>query len=251
MKLSIITATFNSEKTLASTFNSILKQTHVSFEYIVVDGASTDQTVTIIKSFEEAFKSKEIAFKWISEKDNGIYDAWNKGLKLSTGEWVSFLGSDDVYLDNALTSYSEFISQQEKEIDLVHSNVNIINDNGDLLRKVNGKWSWKVFRRKMNIAHVGAFHNMKYFKKYGTFNTDYKIAGDYELLLRAGKKLRTAKLDSVTVLMGYGGISNDQIFKVFSESIKAKHETGRVNILLCYVDFLKEYLIYMIKKIFY
>ena len=103
----------------------------------------------------------------------------------------------------------------------------------------------------MNIAHVGAFHNMKYFKKYGTFNTDYKIAGDYELLLRAGKKLRTAKLDSVTVLMGYGGISNDQIFKVFSESIKAKHETGRVNILLCYVDFLKEYLIYMIKKIFY
>ncbi len=251
MKLSIITATFNSEKTLAATINSILKQTQVNIEYIVVDGASTDQTIDIIKSFEEVFKSKGITFKWISEKDNGIYDAWNKGLQLSTGEWISFLGSDDIYVDNALKSYSEFISQQEKEIDLVYSNVNIINDNGDVLRKINGKWSWKVFRRKMNIAHVGSFHNMKYFEKYGKFNTDYKIAGDYELLLRARKTLRTAKLDLVTVMMGYGGISNNQIFKVFSESIRAKHETGRVHILLCYVDFLKEYLIYMIKKILY
>jgi hypothetical protein len=103
----------------------------------------------------------------------------------------------------------------------------------------------------MNIVHVGAFHNCEYFEKYGNFNADYKIAGDYELLLRAGEQLSTAKLDLVTVLMGYGGISNNQIFKVFSESIKAKHETGKLNILLCYFDFLKEYLIYVIKKILY
>lgn len=251
MKLSVITATFNSEKTLVATFNSILNQTHNNIEYIVVDGESSDQTVSIIKSFEEAFKSKGITFKWISEKDTGIYDAWNKGLKLSTGEWISFLGSDDVYLDNALESYSEFISQQEKAIDLVHSNNKVVNDNGKVIREIDGKWSWKVFRRKMNIAHVGSFHNINYFKTYGIFNTDYKIAGDYELLLRAGKKLRTAKFDSVTVLMGYGGISNNQIFKVFTETIKAKHRIGRVNILICYVDFLKECLIYMIKKILY
>jgi len=249
MRLSIITATFNSEKKLTATFNSILNQTFKSIEYIVVDGKSNDNTINIIKDFENKFKSNGISFKWISEKDNGIYDAWNKGLKLSTGTWISFLGSDDIYLDHALESYHKFIVKQKDEFDLIYSNCNVVNDDSKVLRQIDGVWTWNVFKRNMNIAHVGAFHNAKYFEIHGNFNTNYKIAGDYELLLRAKHKLRTTKINSVTVLMGYGGVSNNQIFKVFSESIKAKHITGKVNIFLCYFDFIKAYLIYAVKKI--
>jgi glycosyltransferase involved in cell wall biosynthesis len=251
MKFSVITATFNSEKTLAKTFNSILNQTYKNIEYIVVDGQSKDQTIDIIKSFEKEFQSNGISFKWISEKDNGVYEAWNKGLQLSSGAWVSFLGSDDIYFDYAIEAYDKFINSQNEEVDLVYSNNNVVNDDGKLLRKINGEWSWKIFKRKMNIAHVGSFHNSNYFKKHGNFNADYKIAGDYELLLRAKEKLKTAKLDSTTVLMGNGGISNKHIFKVFGESVKAKHEIGQINIFLCYYDFIKEYLIFIIKKILY
>lgn len=250
MRYTVITATFNSEKTVARTFNSILNQSNKNIEYIVVDGKSTDNTISIIKTYASKFKASGIVFKWISEKDTGIYDAWNKGLKIATGKWISFLGSDDVYSDNAIELYHNFIDQQDDELDLVYSNINVVK--GDkILRTMDGVWSWKVFRRKMNIAHVGTFHNSNYFKTYGMYNSDYKIAGDYELLLRAGEKLKTAKFDSITALMAYGGISNNMIFQVFSESVKAKNETGKVNIFVCYFDFLKEYLIYLIKKVFY
>lgn len=249
MNISVVTATFNSAKTLAATFNSLLNQTNKNFEYIVVDGGSSDNTTDIIKHFEGKFIDRGIAFKWVSERDNGIYDAWNKALKLSSGDWISFLGSDDVYLEDAIELYSNFISKQSKPIDLVYSINKVIASDGSDKRIIQDEWSWPVFRRKMNIGHVGSFHNMNYFKKHGAFNPEYKIAGDYELLLRAGKELKTAKLNAVTVLMGYGGISNKQIFKVFTEAIKAKNETGKLNLILCYFDFLKEYSIYFIKKL--
>ena len=101
----------------------------------------------------------------------------------------------------------------------------------------------------MNIAHVGAFHNKNYFEKYGVFDDGYKIAGDYELLLRAKQNLKTLKLDKTTALMAHGGVSNNQIFKVFSETIQAKNKTGELSLLLCYLDFCKAYLIYFAKKI--
>lgn len=249
MKYTVITATFNSDKTVTETFNSILNQSYMGdIEYIVVDGCSTDQTVDIIKSYQEKFQLKGISFKWISEKDNGIYDAWNKGLNIATGDWISFLGSDDIYLKNALELYNETISNLEYPKDLVYSNVDVIKNN-KTIRVINGLWSWKIFRRKMNIGHVGAFHNKEYFKIHGNYDADYKIAGDYELLLRAKENLKTAKVTSTTAKMAYGGISNKLIFKAFSESIKAKYQTGKLNILLCYLDFLKEYSIYFLKKV--
>ena len=102
MKFTIITATFNSEKTIDRTINSLLNQTILNFEYIVVDGKSSDNTVKILKSYEEKFKIRNIGYKWISEKDSGIYEAWNKGLMFAKGDWISFLGSDDYYVENAL-----------------------------------------------------------------------------------------------------------------------------------------------------
>jgi len=250
MKFTIITASFNSEKTIEKTINSILSQTYSNFEYLIIDGFSSDKTIEIIKTKEVEFKLRNIPFKWISEKDEGIYEAWNKGLKLATGEWVSFIGSDDYYLDNAVELYNNLIDNTNKTYDWIYSNVEFVtNDNSS--RILNSVWEWKNFRRNINItpAHVGSFHNKKYFKKHGVFDTSYKIAGDYELLLRAGSELKTIKIDEITAVMHANGISNNMIKKVFKETFRAKRETGKVGYSLCSLDYLISFVKYGFKSI--
>ncbi|MFT5214729.1 MAG: glycosyltransferase involved in cell wall biosynthesis, partial [Patiriisocius sp.] len=143
--LSIITATFNSEKTLEETIDSILNQQYTNFEYLIIDGKSTDNTLTIIKKYELIFKQKNISFKWVSETDTGIYNAWNKGLKLSVGNWIAFLGSDDVYLDNALERYAKEIALGES-VDFIHSKVKLINKT-KVKHVFADTWKWPQFKR--------------------------------------------------------------------------------------------------------
>ncbi|MBC3845738.1 glycosyltransferase [Winogradskyella echinorum] len=237
MKLSVITATYNSEKTIRKTINSILNQTVNDIEYIIIDGKSNDSTVQIIKEYEQDFNKANISFKWISEKDSGIYDAWNKGLRLSTGEWVSFLGSDDWYVENAVEYYQKTILNTASKLDLVYSNVNLIRNN-KVLKNINGTWKWKVFKKYMNIAHVGAFHNKIYFETYGYFNDSYKIAGDYELLLRAKKELKTMKIEFNSAFMTDGGVSNDNVILAFKETLRAKRDTANIPYIVCLYDFM-------------
>ncbi|MCX5774208.1 MAG: glycosyltransferase, partial [Fusobacteria bacterium] len=99
-KISIITACYNSAKTITDTFNSILKQKYYNIEYIVIDGSSKDETVSIIQEYSSKFLNRGIEFKWISEKDSGIYDAMNKGIALATGEVIGIINSDDYYMEN-------------------------------------------------------------------------------------------------------------------------------------------------------
>jgi glycosyltransferase involved in cell wall biosynthesis len=247
--LSIITVCYNSDKTIERTLNSILTQSFSNFEYILVDGKSTDNTLKIILSFKDKFKSKGIKFSWISEPDTGIYDAFNKGVRLSSGSWVSFLGSDDYYVNNALEIYADTILKTKDKVDLFYSNVDLINDENKNIDKINGIWTWGKFRRFMNIAHVGSFHNKEYFLKYGYFNESYKIAGDYELLLRAKGKLETIKIEAITVKMSNEGASNNQVNLVFKETLRAKNETGGISLLLCSFDYYIAYLKYQTKKI--
>lgn len=242
----IITACFNSEKTINETIQSVLNQSCTNFEYILIDGKSTDKTIEIIKSFENQFKEKKISYKWISEKDTGIYNAFNKGIKLSEGSWISFLGSDDVYLKNSIEIYNKEISNLKDEVDFVYSNITL---NNKII--VSKKWKWNQFRRKMTIAHAGGFHNKNYFEKFGLFNESYKIAGDYELLLRAKQQLKTHQINDVTVIMAEGGISNSQIKNVYLETTRAKNETGEVGHLLTKFDYFIWMQKYRIKKIIY
>lgn len=248
IEYTVITATYNSEKTVSDTIESVLNQSYKNIEYIIIDGKSNDNTLEIIKSYAHKFKTANIPFQFLSEKDSGIYDAWNKGLKLASGKWVSFLGSDDVYLKDAILAYHEEITQCQDSIDFAYSKVKLTK-NGKITRKIDKEWSWNIFRRKMNIPHVGSFHNKDYFMSYGDFDTRYKIAGDYELLLRAGNKLKTRKVEETTVLMQEGGLSDNLVVKVLKETMRAKNETGKLNIISCYFDFFKEYLIITLKKI--
>lgn len=225
----IITSSFNSEKTIAKTIESVLNQEFKDYEYIIVDGKSVDNTINIIKKYEPLFKEKNISFQWISETDSGIYNAWNKGLKLATGNWISFIGSDDVYVDNSLEKYANIISRNQSA-DFIHSKVKIF-DEGGFVREINKKWNWKQFKKSMNIAHAGAFHNKEYFRKYGSYNEDYKIAGDYEMLLRAKNELKTIFLDEFTVTMLEGGISGKMFLSAFKEAERAKTETASLRLV--------------------
>ena len=197
--LSIITATYNSGKTLEKTLVSVLNQNYIKVEYIIVDGDSKDNTLEIIKLYQEKFQKKNIQFKWISEKDSGVYEAWNKGLRLVSGKWVSFLGSDDIYVENALEKYAKY-AKENPDADFIYSKIKIVHGN-NLIRVIKRKWNWNKFKINMTIPHVGGFHNMNYFKQYGFFDESYKIAGDYEMLLRAKNKLKTVFVNDFTVIL--------------------------------------------------
>ena len=240
----VVTVCYNSEKTIYRTIDSLLKQTINDFEYIIIDGKSSDKTVDVIKSFEDKFKERNINFKWISEIDKGIYDAFNKAILLANGSWISFLGSDDYYLDDSLDYYKNEINKLKEEVDFVHSVVKV-----EEIKLIEDKWEWKKFKTSMNIAHVGAFHNKNYFKKFGDYDIKYEIAGDYELLLRAKKDLKTHWFNKVTAIMSDGGISNMQVKNVYLETTKAKIITGNLSKVECYLEYYKWMLKYRIKTI--
>jgi glycosyltransferase involved in cell wall biosynthesis len=247
--LSVITVCYNSDKTIERTLYSILNQTYTNFEYIIIDGGSSDSTIKIIKSFEDKFKERGIVFSWISEKDTGIYNAFNKGIHLSNTQWVSFVGSDDCYTENALELYSSVIFKTEKKVDLIYSNIDIVDDQGKSIKEINAIWTWFKFKRYMYIAHVGAFHNKNYFSKYGFFNESFKICGDYELLLRARNHLKTIKIEKLTVKMASGGVSNTQINLAFKETFRAKNKTARIGVFTCFLDYTIALFKYHTKKI--
>ncbi|ARV15524.1 glycosyltransferase family 2 protein [Polaribacter sp. SA4-12] len=247
--LSVVTVCYNSEKTIETTINSILNQTFTNFEYIIIDGNSSDNTVKIITSFKDKFIEKGISFTWISEKDTGIYNAFNKGLNLVKTGWVSFLGSDDYYKKNALEIYANVILKIDSNVDFVFSNVDVIDEKGKIVKKINSNWYWSKFKRYMDIAHVGAFHHKQYFLKYGFFNESFKISGDYELLLRAKSNLKTIKIEKNTAIMSNEGVSNNQAILAFNETFKAKYKTANISILSCFLDYIIALFKYYSKKI--
>lgn len=222
--ITVITAVFNGEKFLEKTIKSVLCQTYDNIEYIVIDGGSTDKTIDIIKKYENKIDY------WVSEKDQGIYHAWNKGVTHACGDWLSFLGSDDEYLPYAIVDYIDLINNSEK-INYISSRVELI-ESQNILRVVGKKWQWDKFKKYMNIAHVGSLHAKSLYHQKGLYDLKFKIAGDYEFLLRFGPSMKTAFLDKVTVKMRVEGVSNSSA-TVFIESAKAKIlHTGRAKILI-------------------
>jgi glycosyltransferase involved in cell wall biosynthesis len=234
MLISVITASYNSEKTIKKTLQSVLNQSTNNFEHIIIDGNSNDNTISIIKSFEKAYLERNIPFKWISEEDSGIYDAWNKGIKMAQGDWISFLGSDDIYYRSALENYKKVI-KESKDLDYISSKVKLVKAD-KVIKIISGKWEWKTFKRYMNVAHVGSLHSRKFFDKFGLYNTKYKIAGDYEMLLRANNSLNYLFLNEITAEMEDGGISNSMIDLALQETKRAKIDTGNVSKYLAFFD---------------
>lgn len=178
MKISIITVCFNSAKTIEKTFQSLQNQTYNNIEYIVVDGYSKDGTQKIIQNY------KDIIFKFISEKDKGLYDAINKGLALATGDLVGILNSDDIFTnDRVLENIAKF--HLNNNVDASVSNVVQFNEKGKVIRKYSAKnWSPKKIKIGFMPPHPGIFFRRILFDKYGIYHLDFRICADYELITR-------------------------------------------------------------------
>lgn len=230
MKISIVTATYNSDKYLRSTIESIFQQTYSEIEYILVDGGSKDSTLDIVKEYEPQFKGR---LRWISEPDKGLYDALNKGFKMATGEVVGILNSDDFFTSNNVI---DLVSKAFKSnsCDAVYGDIHFVNE--DNLDKCVRYYSSAIFRRSlMRIGFIPA-HPTFYvykdkFEKLGYYKTDYKIAADFELLLRFiyvnRIHIKYIPLDFVT--MRTGGMSTESMASrkiILNEQLRAFKDNG-------------------------
>ena len=204
-KISIVTVCFNSAKTIQKCISSVKKQKDVNVEYIFIDGGSSDLTVEIIKS-------NDCAAKIVSEQDDGIYHAMNKGLNLATGDFVVFLNSDDYFASEDVLS--KIISEIDvaRGIDAIFADIEILSVQGDGLKRRYYSSQWfKPWMLRFGIAppHPGAIFKRIVLKDLGGFNPEYKIAGDYDLISRAFQKNINYQLSSVVLTyMKSGGISS-------------------------------------------
>ena len=231
MKISLITITYNSEKTLADTIQSVLNQTYTDIEYILVDGASKDNTISIIKQYEPLFEGH---MKWISEPDKGLYDAMNKGIRMATGDILGILNSDDFFTSNEILQKNANAFLQDTKLDAVYGDVHFVHP-GNLNKSVR-YYSSKVFKRSLMKlgfmpAHPSFYIRKECFEKYGLYKTDYKIAADFEFLLRViykeKIKIQYLPIDMVTMRTGGASTSGLESHKrIMKEHLRAFRENG-------------------------
>jgi len=198
--VTVITAVFNGNDCIANCLDSVLNQDYPHVEHIILDGGSNDGTLETLLGYDD-----RVAL-WISEPDRGVYDAWNKGLKLARGEWIAFLGADDIYLEGAISTYLALASENP-EAEFLSSRACLDHPTG-YAPVFGGPWEWPRFSSAMSTIHVGTMHRRSLFERYGEFDTSYRIAADYEYLLRAREHLRAAFTPATTVVMRAGGLSD-------------------------------------------
>lgn len=197
--ISIVTPVFNNENFLEGTILSVIHQTYKNIEYIIIDGGSTDGTIDIIKRYDRFLSY------WISEPDNGIYDAQNKGINLSSGEYVAILNSDDWYFDNTVVERIAATITNSNGIDFIYANANIIKNTGNVIKFNSSINNLKSFN---SIPHPSLFLKREIYLKLGGFNLRYKISADYDLIIRLYKKnCKCTKLDYTIVNIRQGGKS--------------------------------------------
>jgi len=216
MKISIVTVVRNRVSTIRNAIESVSRQLVDGFEleYIVVDGASSDGTVDVIRSSEPLFAHIS-AFRWVSERDRGLYDAINKGIRMASGDVIGLLHSDDKFdADNVLKKVAEAFAS---ETEAIYGDVRFVEtEDGPTVRYCTGKYfrPW-MFRFGTQVAHPSFFCRKKCFETFGYYSTDYGPYGDFELLLRFiwknGIKARYVPL--CTTIMMIGGASTGSLKK--------------------------------------
>ncbi len=184
---------------------------------IIIDGESSDDTISIIKKY-----SKKINY-WISEKDSGIYNAWNKAIPKANGDWLCFIGSDDILLKDSISSYINIL---KPNTNFICSRVRMVNENQEQIGIIGKKWNYNNFSNGLGIVHCGALHHKTLFSFGGYFDDTYKIAGDFEFLVRVGNKVKPLFLNLVTVNMFNGGVSRKNVKKVILETSRVLYESN-------------------------
>jgi glycosyltransferase involved in cell wall biosynthesis len=223
--LTIITVCFNSSSTIEDTLKSIEKIKNDKIEYIIIDGGSSDESLSIIEGYND------IVDILISEADNGIYDAMNKGLKLATGNWIAFLNSDDYYSQKSFIETFNYLKTMP-DFDIVYGNiVRLSADERKPFCKSKPKLL-KYLKKGMAVYHPSMFVKAICYKNYGAFSTEYKLASDYKFILNAyisGAKFKY--IDSDITYFDTGGSTGKHIFKSWREAQNIQIELGESKLL--------------------
>lgn len=237
--ISVITISFNSEIHIENTIKSVINQRNADFEYIVIDGGSTDGTVRLIRKYEKKIKY------WHSEADFGITDAFNIGIKNSSGKWLIFINSDDSFSnDQVLNQMSKSLSNES--FDVVYGKVQLINRTPpfEITSKPLGKkYNYLGYLFNNLIPHQSSFINSNFFKKHGLYSRQYALCADYELFLRV-RSLKAHSVDCVVSLISDLGISRVSSSRVIREWYLARKSNNS-----CYEFFNLFILYYSLTKL--
>jgi glycosyltransferase involved in cell wall biosynthesis len=184
MKISVITVTYQSGATVRDTIESVLKQEYQDYEYLVIDGGSKDNTIDIIREYEPKFGGR---MRWVSEKDKGMYDGINKGIRMATGDVVGIINSDDFYHRMDIFGVISKSFEENPGVQAIYGDVRFVKpDNLEKTVRYYSSKHWRPWRFRFGFmpAHPTFFTYKENFEKYGYYQYDYHIAADYELLIR-------------------------------------------------------------------
>jgi glycosyltransferase involved in cell wall biosynthesis len=218
VKISIITVTYNSAKTINETFASVTEQDYPFIEYIVVDGGSRDGTLDLIQD-----NSANIS-KWISEPDSGLYDAMNKGIRMAKGDVIGLINSDDFYIDNRVIS-DVVATFHRQELDAVHGELFYVDaENTDKVVRhwKTGEFIKGSFANGWHPAHPTLFLKRSVYEKYGLFNLDFKLAADFEFMCRIFEKytISSAYLNRPLIKMRLGGATSKNLRNILAQNLE-------------------------------
>ena len=225
LKISIVTVCYNAESTILDCIKSVFEQDYKNIEYIIIDGGSTDKTVEFVLGYSGQLTH------FVSEPDNGIYDAINKGIKMASGDIVGILNADDYFPEsNVLATIAETFTQTGA--DVVYGNLDYVNTHGRILRKWrSGNFKQRNFRLGWMPPHPTFYCKRDLFKRYGFYSLDFGTAGDYELMLRFlyVNSPKVSYINKVLVKMRVGGQSNQNLEsrkKAMANDLKAMRLHG-------------------------
>ena len=228
MKVSIITVSYNAENTIENTINSVLKQSYNNIEYIIIDGNSKDSTMKIVNRYKGSIT------KIVSENDKGIYDAMNKGIKISSGDIIGILNADDVYFNDNVIEKKISVFKNNKKINGCYSNLIYISKyNKKIVRNwISEKFLYKKIKYGWTIPHPTLFLRKQVYKDYGLYDLNFGNAADYEFILKIilDKEIDIEYIDFFSVKMLTGGSSNKSIKNIFLQNIKILNALDKHNI---------------------
>lgn len=215
MLFSIITVCFNSETTIERTIKSVLEQSYHDYEYILVDGASSDRTMEIIHKYEPLFQGR---MKVISEPDQGIYDAMNKGIKAASGELIGIVNSDDYYEKDALEKIAG--AYQGYDYTIIYGLVRSVTDGKEVMVFLKNH----EFLEKDMITHPSCFITKKLYERFGMYSLEYPYSSDYEFMLRVNKEkeVKFIKIYEIITNFSTGGVSDS--VRAYRDTLRLLHE---------------------------
>jgi len=217
MKISIITVTFNSFLFINDCLASVKEQKYDDFEHIIIDGASTDGTLSLLESKREQFGAL------ISKPDKGIYDAMNKGIKIASGDIIGFLNSDDFYVNNDILSKVADIFKNNPSLDACYADL-IYTDQNDISKDIrywkSGKFTPGLFSKGWCPPHPTFFVRSSVYEQFGNFNLNYRIASDVELMMRFIEvhKINVRYIPELWIKMRMGGTTNNSFKNIFIQN---------------------------------